>query len=316
MPGGGSEVVGRLCCRRTSRAGLDGPANLGGLCRRQTVPGGASCWKDSRPLWRQAPGDAAGRETARRRAAQVSAAPGAAAAGLRTGRCGCGAARGGVGDRRVGESRDGPADAKKNGVTGRKVAPAEGRRRVYGAHGAGAGRLREALRRHLAGAVHGRAADPAGAGDAMPDSGHASAPARRRSSSSRWRRATARPRRTKADWAREVGELLEGRYADCERITLVPTIQHAHPGRLLRSVRARPGTRDGAPHRVCHTPKHGSWLNVAESELSCMTRQCLKHRRFGDIETLRSEIAAWSADINDTQRGVDWQMTSAMPAAN
>ena len=58
----------------------------------------------------------------------------------------------------------------------------------------------------------------------------------------------------------------------------------------------------------CHTPKHSSWLNVAESELGCMTRQCPKDRRLGDIETLRNEIAAWSADVNDAQRGVDWQM--------
>jgi hypothetical protein len=58
----------------------------------------------------------------------------------------------------------------------------------------------------------------------------------------------------------------------------------------------------------CYTPKHGSWLNVAENELSAMTRQCVKGRRFGDVETLRDEVAAWSTDVNDTQRGVDWHM--------
>ena len=58
----------------------------------------------------------------------------------------------------------------------------------------------------------------------------------------------------------------------------------------------------------CLTPKHGSWLNVAESELSCMTRQCLRHRRIGDLDTLRREVAAWSAEINGAQRGVDWHM--------
>ena len=125
-----------------------------------------------------------------------------------------------------------------------------------------------------------------------------------------WRRATARPRRTKADWAREVGELLEGRYADCERITLVSDNLNTHTRGAFYEV-FEPARARALVRRIefCHTPKHGSWLNVAESELSCMTRQCLKHRRFGDIETLRSEIAAWSADINDTQRGVDWQMT-------
>lgn len=58
----------------------------------------------------------------------------------------------------------------------------------------------------------------------------------------------------------------------------------------------------------CHTPKHGSWLNIAECELSAMTRQCLSGRRIGDLATLQEEIAAWSTDVNSTQRGVDWQM--------
>ena len=56
----------------------------------------------------------------------------------------------------------------------------------------------------------------------------------------------------------------------------------------------------------CYTPKHGSWLNIAENELR--TRQCLRHRRLGDLETLQAEISAWSVDVNERQRGVDWQM--------
>ncbi|HUG67755.1 MAG TPA: transposase [Pirellulaceae bacterium] len=57
-----------------------------------------------------------------------------------------------------------------------------------------------------------------------------------------------------------------------------------------------------------YTPKHGSWLNIAENELSSMTRQCVQGRRFGDIAALRDETLAWSTDVNETQRGVDWQM--------
>jgi hypothetical protein len=57
-----------------------------------------------------------------------------------------------------------------------------------------------------------------------------------------------------------------------------------------------------------YTPKHGSWLNIAENELSAMTRQCLKNRRIGRLETLQEEIAAWATDVNLTQREVDWQM--------
>ena len=58
----------------------------------------------------------------------------------------------------------------------------------------------------------------------------------------------------------------------------------------------------------CYTPKHGSWLNIAENELSALTRQCLRGRRIGDLETLHREVSAWSGDVNGTQRGVDWQM--------
>ena len=56
------------------------------------------------------------------------------------------------------------------------------------------------------------------------------------------------------------------------------------------------------------TPKHGSWLNIAENELSSMTRQCIAGRRIGELEAIQHEISAWSIDVNDTQRGVDWQM--------
>ena len=55
------------------------------------------------------------------------------------------------------------------------------------------------------------------------------------------------------------------------------------------------------------TPKHGSWLNIAENELSSMTRQCVRHRRFWTIEALRRETAAWQHHTNGKQRGVDWQ---------
>ena len=58
-----------------------------------------------------------------------------------------------------------------------------------------------------------------------------------------------------------------------------------------------------------YTPKHGSWLNIAENELSTMTRQCVSGRRFGVLNKLQSEMEAWSNRSNDKQRGVDWQFT-------
>ena len=58
-----------------------------------------------------------------------------------------------------------------------------------------------------------------------------------------------------------------------------------------------------------YTPKHGSWLNIAENELSSVTRQCISGRRIENIEMLRAEIAAWAEVSNEKQRGIDWQFT-------
>ena len=59
----------------------------------------------------------------------------------------------------------------------------------------------------------------------------------------------------------------------------------------------------------CYTPKHGSWLNIAENELSSLTRQCLSRRRIPSLKILRGETAAWASSCNSKQRGVDWQFT-------
>jgi DDE superfamily endonuclease len=124
-----------------------------------------------------------------------------------------------------------------------------------------------------------------------------------------WREVHARPQRTKVDWAIEVAQLLEGRYAACEKITLVSDNLNTHTKGAFYEV-FEPERARALVRRIefCHTPKHGSWLNIAENELSAMTRQCLSGRRIGDIETLRKEISAWSTDVNRRQRGVDWQM--------
>ena len=124
---------------------------------------------------------------------------------------------------------------------------------------------------------------------------------------SSWRQATARKRRTKTDWAEEVAALLEGRYADCEKIILVCDNLNTHtPGAFYEAF--EPARARKLVKRIEFSPKHGSWLNIAENELSSMTRQCLHHRRLGDIETLQAEISAWAIDVNERQRGVDWQM--------
>ena len=124
-----------------------------------------------------------------------------------------------------------------------------------------------------------------------------------------WRQATARHRRTKIDWATEVAALMEGRYADCQQVVLTCDNLNTHtPGAFYETFEPERARQLVRRIQFCHTPKHGSWLNVAENELSAMTRQCVDGRRIGSIERLRDEIAAWSTDINNSQRGVDWQM--------
>ena len=124
-----------------------------------------------------------------------------------------------------------------------------------------------------------------------------------------WREATARECKTKIDWAWEMARLLEGRYAHCKQVILVCDNLNTHTMgafyEAFEPARARELVR-----RIdfCYTPKHGSWLNIAENELSSLTRQCVAGRRMGDLKTLRTEISAWSTDVTSTQRGVDWQM--------
>ena len=78
-------------------------------------------------------------------------------------------------------------------------------------------------------------------------------------------------------------------------------------GFLIRG--SRGSTAVGVALEFCYTPKQGSWLNIAENELSSMTHQFLRGRRLGELEELQAEIAAWWADVRGCQRGVDWQMS-------
>jgi len=123
-----------------------------------------------------------------------------------------------------------------------------------------------------------------------------------------FRQATARPRRTKVDWAVEVAALLDTRYADCDRVTLVCDNLNTHTmGAFYEAFEPKLARQYVRRLEFCYTPKHGSWLNVAECELSCLTSQCLRGRRIGDLEFLQTEIRAWSEKTNAKQRGVDWQ---------
>ncbi len=124
-----------------------------------------------------------------------------------------------------------------------------------------------------------------------------------------WREVAIRERKTKVDWAVEMARLLEGRYAKCRKVIVVCDNLNTHTAGAFYEA-FEPKRARALVRRIefCYTPKHGSWLNVAENELSSLTRQCVSGRRFGEIKSLRAETAAWSSDVNSTQRGVDWQM--------
>ena len=123
-----------------------------------------------------------------------------------------------------------------------------------------------------------------------------------------YRQATARPQRTKVDWALEVGNLLDTRYASCQQVTLVMDNLNTHTKGAFYKAFSPEQARDYLRRlEFCYTPKHGSWLNIAECELSCMTSQCLQGRRIGELEFLQSEIGTWSEKTTAKQRGVDWQ---------
>jgi hypothetical protein len=125
-----------------------------------------------------------------------------------------------------------------------------------------------------------------------------------------WRRVDAQPRRTKVDWARQVTRILTVDYSDAETVVLVMDNLNTHGiGSLYEAF--DPKTAFGLAQRleIHHTPRHGSWLNIAEIELSALTRQCLD-RRIEDLTVLNAELAAWQQQTNTDQRQVDWQFTT------
>jgi hypothetical protein len=123
-----------------------------------------------------------------------------------------------------------------------------------------------------------------------------------------FRQATARPQRTKADWALEVAGILDTRYAKNDVVTLVCDNLNTHTKgafyEVFEPARARAYVKRLDFH---YAPKHGSWLNVAECELSCLEKQCLSDRRLEGVPVLNREIQVWSARTNAKQRAVDWQ---------
>jgi hypothetical protein len=126
-----------------------------------------------------------------------------------------------------------------------------------------------------------------------------------------FRQVSARPQRTKVDWALEMEALLCARYAYAEKVKLVCDNLNTHTrGAFYEAFEASKARELVSRIEFHYTPKHGSWLNIAENELSSMTRQCIGTRRMESIEMLRTETSAWADNSNEKQRGVDWQFTT------
>lgn len=118
-------------------------------------------------------------------------------------------------------------------------------------------------------------------------------------------------RRTKQDYAQQMKYLVDVRYPDAERITVVHDQLNTHvPSSLYQAFEPGVAKRILDKLEFHYTPKHGSWLNMAEIELSVLSRQCL-NRRIPDKQSLQREVAAWLERRNRESRKIDWQFTTA-----
>ena len=125
-----------------------------------------------------------------------------------------------------------------------------------------------------------------------------------------WRRVISRDSRTRVDWAEEIRRLLEEDYPDATRVTLVCDNLNTHGiASLYAAFPPETAHRLARRLRIQHTPRNGSWLNMAEMELSVLSRQCL-NRRFADVAEMQQEIVAWQTDRNRTGLGANWRFTT------
>ena len=125
-----------------------------------------------------------------------------------------------------------------------------------------------------------------------------------------WRKVNPRKQRTKVDRAHEVRELLETDYPDARKIILVCDNLNTHTiGAFYAAFPPEEASKLVKRLEIHHTPKHGSWHNIAEIELSALSRQCLD-RRLDDLDLLVKETKKWETSRNHNQKPVDWQFTS------
>jgi hypothetical protein len=126
-----------------------------------------------------------------------------------------------------------------------------------------------------------------------------------------WREIKITERRTKQDWAWLIKELVDVHYPEAETIRLVMDNLNTHmPSSLYETFQPAEAKRILNKLEIHYTPKHGSWLNMAEIELSVLSRQCLD-RRIPDAQTLTKEVNAWQKDRNNKGTTMNWRFTTA-----
>ena len=126
-----------------------------------------------------------------------------------------------------------------------------------------------------------------------------------------WRHVQERETKTRCDYAEVLRALADEHFADAERIVLVQDNLNTHsPASLYEAFPPQEAARIKARFEFHFTPKHGSWMNIAEIELSALARGCLA-RRIADRPTLAAELRAWQSDRNQAATGIRWQFTTA-----
>jgi transposase len=125
-----------------------------------------------------------------------------------------------------------------------------------------------------------------------------------------WRQVNVTEHRTMIDWAYQIKELSDVHFPEAEKILLIMDNLNTHGvGSLYEVFEPEEARRLAKRLEIHYTPKHGSWLNVAEIELSALSKQCL-NRRIPDIDKLSKEVKAWNEARNKAQTGVNWQFTT------
>ena len=118
-------------------------------------------------------------------------------------------------------------------------------------------------------------------------------------------------RRTRKDWARQIKSMLDERYPDAIKVRLIMDNLNTHNiASLYETFEPQEAQRLASRLEIHHTPKHGSWLNMAEIELSVLKGQCLD-RRIADMSTMKAEVLAWEANRNSSAKVINWQFTTA-----